>query len=252
MKNPLDLTGRTILVTGATSGIGRETAILLSELGSKIVYVGRNQDQLEKTGEMLSGTGHRPEPFDLTAVEDIPKWMKKIAGEIGPMEGLVHSAGIHFVRPLRITSGKGMEKMMRINVSAAIALAKGFRQKSVRSAVGSIVFLSSAMGTVGQPGVVDYSASKGAINSITKSLALELAEENIRVNCVAPAVVVTEMVAKQQEALSSEQLDAINAMHPLGLGKPRDVANAIAFLIADTGSWITGITLAVDGGYTAH
>ncbi len=252
MINPMDLSERTFLVTGASSGIGRETTILLSELGAKVVYVGRNREQLLKTAEMLSGDGHRSEEFDLTTVDDIPKWMNNLASEIGPLHGVVHSAGIHFVRPLRIMSSKSTEKMMRINVGAAIALSKGFRQKGVRRDEGSIVFLSSSMGIVGQPGVTDYSASKGAICAITKSLALELAEEKIRVNCVAPAIVKTEMVAKQQESLTTEQLENIKAMHPLGLGVPRDVANAIAFLLADTGRWITGITLAVDGGYTAH
>ena len=141
---------------------------------------------------------------------------------------------------------------MRINVTAALCLAKAFRQKNVSTAGSSIVYLSSVMGIVGQSGQTAYSASKGALVTLAKSLTLELSRENIRVNCVAPAVVNTEMSEKMFQSLTPEQVKQIESMHPLGIGTPRDVANAIAFLLADTGRWITGTTLVVDGGYTAH
>jgi NAD(P)-dependent dehydrogenase (short-subunit alcohol dehydrogenase family) len=252
MINPMELENRIILVTGASSGIGRETAILLSQLGARLILVGRNAVQLEKTLALLEGTAHQVHAFDLSALDDIPRWMKEIIGESGPLHGLVHSAGMQFTRPLRITTVETMEDLMRVNVTAALFLAKAFRQKGVSTTGSSMVFLSSVMGIVGQAGQAAYSASKGALVTLTKSLALELSREDIRVNCVAPAVVRTEMTERMLQSLTPEQVTQIEAMHPLGIGNPRDVANAIAFLLADTGRWITGTTLVVDGGYTAH
>lgn len=248
----MELMDRTILVTGASSGIGRETAILLSQLGARLILVGRNTEQLEKTMTLLDGNAHQIHAFDLSFVDDIPSWMKEIVGKTGKLYGLVHSAGIQFTSPLQITTGASLEELMRVNVTAALALAKAFRQKNVATTVSSIVYLSSVMGLVGQAGQSAYSASKGALIALTKSLALELSRQNIRVNCVAPAIVKTEMSKKILQALTLEQVTQIETMHPLGIGTPRDVAYAIAFLLADTARWITGTTLVVDGGYTAH
>lgn len=252
MLNPMQLVNRSILVTGASSGIGRETAILLSQLGARVHLVGRNNEQLQKTHDMLVGTGHQQYAYDLAAIDDIPRWIKGITVEIGPLHGLVHSAGMQFTRPLRITTGAGMEDLMRVNVTSALTLAKGFRQKGVCASISSIVFVTSVMGIVGQPGQSAYSASKGALVALTKSLALELSREGIRVNCVAPGMVKTEMTDKMFQSMTPEQIAQVESMHPLGIGTPRDVANAVAFLLADSGGWITGSTLLVDGGYTAH
>lgn len=252
MINPMDLVNRTILVTGASSGIGRETAVLLSKLGACLILVGRNEEQLIKTRSLLDGTEHHISVFDLSNCDKILHWIKDISSETGPLHGLVHSAGVQFTRPLRIMNGENFEELMRVNVTAAMFLAKAFRQKGVFVPGGSLVYLSSVMGLVGQSGQSAYSASKGALISLAKSLALELSRENIRVNCIAPAMVNTEMSDKMFEQLTPEQVSQIKSMHPLGLGQPSDVANAIAFLLADTARWITGTTLVVDGGYTAH
>src|ERR1035441_4742838 len=193
MINPLDLTGQTILVTGASSGIGRETARLISQLGARLVLVGRNEERLAGTLRSPDCGGHRVEPLDLTLVDEIPRWLKNISASSGPLHGLIHSAGIHKLRPLRVLSAKTAEDILRINVGAAIGLAKGFLQKGVCASPGSIVFLSSVAGLTGQSGVAAYAASKGAIVALTRALAVELAGERIRVNCVAPGVVATEM-----------------------------------------------------------
>jgi NAD(P)-dependent dehydrogenase (short-subunit alcohol dehydrogenase family) len=221
-------------------------------LGAKLVLVGRNQKELEKTQELLDGPLHHHFVFDLSENESIASWMKNVVDETGPLDGLVHCAGVHIAKPLRVMISPDIEKVMRVNVTAAFALLKAFRQRGVCAKPGSIVLVSSVMGLVGQAGVTAYSASKGALIALAKSAALELARENIRINCVAPATVSTEMVENLMLKLTVEQFQAIKDMHPLGLGTPRDVANAIAFLLADTGKWITGTTLVVDGGYTAH
>jgi len=248
----MDLSGRGVLVTGASSGIGRETALLLSELNARVILVGRNRERLEAACQQLQGTGHRVEPFDLTALQEIPAWLKRLTAATGPLAGLVHCAGIQNSLPLRVLSLEKLEAVFRINISAAVMLAKAFCQKGCSVPGGSIVLVSSAMGLVGRPGIPAYSASKGALVALARSAALELAKDQIRVNCVAPGFVRTEMLEQLREWLSSEQLAALEAQHPLGLGAPRDVAYAIAFLLADTSHWITGTTLVVDGGYTAH
>lgn len=252
MMNPLDLTGKTILVTGASSGIGRETAHVISQLGGRVILVGRNEGRLAETLDSLDGAGHRIEPFDLSSTDEIPRWLKDLSALCGQLDGLVHSAGIHQLRPLRVLTSEGLNDVMRTNLDAAVSLAKGFRRKGVRGPAGSIVLLSSVMSLVGQTGVIAYAASKGAINAVTRALAVELAPEHIRVNCVAPGYVETEMSAALSSSMTQEQRSAIESMHLLGVGKPRDVAFAIAFLLAETARWITGTVLVVDGGYTAH
>lgn len=252
MVNPLDCTGKTILVTGASSGIGREISVLLSQLGARIILVGRNNGRLEETATLLSGKGHVTALRDLSDVETIPEWLKELASKIGRFSGLVHSAGMQITCPLRATSARQFEEVMRVNVTAAFSLAKGFRQKGVCVPPASIVFLASVMAVASRPGLSAYSASKGALSSLTKPLALELAREGIRVNCLAPAMVRTEMMESVFQNMSPEQFTLAEQMHPLGIGMPRDVANAAAFLLAETSRWITGTTLVVDGGYTAH
>jgi NAD(P)-dependent dehydrogenase (short-subunit alcohol dehydrogenase family) len=250
--NPLSLSGRRILVTGASSGIGRETAGLLSRLGARVVLVGRSHERLQQAAALMHGSGHRQEAFDLEQCEEIPAWLRTIVSEFGLLHGLVHSAGITLDVPLRVLRAEQVDRVMRINVGAALALAKGFRQKGICSGGGSLVLLSSVISTAGRAGVSAYAASKGAVAAMTRSLAVEMARDGIRVNCVAPAFVRTEMLDSIKGRLTPEQYREIEAMHLLGTGEPEDVAHAVAFLLADTGRWITGTTLTVDGGYTAH
>jgi NAD(P)-dependent dehydrogenase (short-subunit alcohol dehydrogenase family) len=247
--NPLNMQGKVVLVTGASSGIGRETAILLSELNARVVLVGRNAGRLQETLGRMSGEGHRMEQFDLNDTEAIPDWLRRITKETGPLSGLVHSAGIVFTIPVQAEGTARIESLMRINLTSAIMLVKGFRRHGCAVRGGGIVLLSSAAGLVGSAGLSVYSASKAALIGFTRCAALELAGSGMRINCVAPGIVETEMVEHDREArLTAEQFGALKQKYPLGLGRARDVAYAIAFLLADTGRWITGSTLVVDGG----
>jgi 3-oxoacyl-[acyl-carrier protein] reductase len=250
--NPLSLLDRTILVTGASSGIGRASAKLLSKLGAKVILVGRNRERLERSAVELEGSGHRTEQFDLAAGDAIVPWVKGLALSAGPLHGIVHCAGAWAALPLRLVTEDQIEKTMRINLLSAVFLAKGFRLKGVHAEGGSMVLLSSVAGLVGQPGITAYSASKGALMAAARSLALELAPEGLRINCIAPGCVQSEMLDAIQKSLSLDQFAAVKAMHPLGFGNTLDVAHAVAFLLADTGRWITGTTLVIDGGYTVH
>ena len=252
MTQPLDMSGRMVMVTGASAGIGRDVAILLGELGARVILVGRNQDRLNAALAKLSGSGHLVEPFDLNQLDEIPGWMKRFAEKTGELHGVVHCAGVQQTMPLRATTVRSAEDLMRVNVLAALMLAKGLRQKGVRAADASLVLVASVMGLVGAPGRAMYCASKGAIISMTRALALELAVEKIRVNCVAPAFVKTEMLEELKTVAGAEQMAAIEAKHPLGFGEPRDVSHAIAYLLSPASRWTTGSTLTVDGGYTAQ
>jgi 3-oxoacyl-[acyl-carrier protein] reductase len=253
MADPMDLSGKTILVTGASSGIGRTTAILLSELHARVVLVARNAGRLQETLAAMAAGDHRVETFDLSLSDEIPKRMQLIAAETGPFHGLVHAAGKQAATPIRFATESRVEDLVRTNLYSAVMLARGFIHKSCRPPDGgSIVFLSSVMAFSGQPGISVYSATKGALVGLTKSLSIELAPDRIRVNCVAPGFVETEMFEQARTLMADEQVTVLQQAHPLGFGSARDVANAAAFLLADTGRWITGSTLVIDGGYSAR
>lgn len=252
MLNPLDMTGKTVLVTGASSGIGRATAILLSQVGAKVILVARDYARLQETLSQMEGSGHAIESYDLTQYEGIPAWMKEVSARHGLLSGCVHSAGVKVTSPLKNLNLEAVAQEWRINVSAALWLAKGFRQRGVIADEGSVVFISSVMGIVGQTAVAGYSACKGALISMARSLAMELAREKIRVNCISPGQVLTEMGNKMFSEMSMDQVESLKKLHPLGFGDPVDVANGIVYLLSPASKWVTGTNMVVDGGYTAH
>lgn len=249
--DPFTLAGKRILVTGASSGIGRACAIEMSQRGAEIVAVARRETELNETLTMLSESNHRSFVFDLDRVELINTWMQDVANQTGAIDGIVHCAGIFKTMPIRGVSPEAFRSVMQINVEAGYFLAKAFRQKTVRAATGSIVFMGSVMSLVGQPGLSAYCTSKGALVSLTKSLAIELAPEKIRVNMIAPGQVATPMMHQSSGTVPEASLEAIRKSHPLGIGQAADVACACVYLMADAAKWVTGTTLVVDGGYTA-
>lgn len=170
---------------------------------------------------------------------------------MGPLDGVVHSAGISETKPIRIWNTRDTDAMMKINLYPCFALAKGLRRKASHKQGASLVFVSSIAGISGRPGLAVYSASKAAVVGLTKCLARELISDGVRVNCVAPAMVQTDMADLLHRDMTNEQVENIIRAHPMGFGKPRDVANSIAFLLSDASRWITGITLVTDGGCTA-
>lgn len=246
--SPFDLSGRRVLVTGASSGIGRGTAIVLSRLGARVTAHGRDPERLAATLAELAGDGHVASPFDLEDADGIPGWIKAETEERGPFDGVVHCAGLQIGKPIRSLDAAFFERMARINLLSGLMVAKGFRQRGRNPGSGSMVMVSSLAAMIGQPSNVVYAATKGGLNAATRGLAIEFLRDNIRVNALAPAMVETEMSERFRRTLTDEQFRAIRDAHPMGFGKPEDVGHAAAFLLSDASRWINGVVLPLDGG----
>jgi len=241
------------MVTGASSGIGRQCAITFSQLGANIILIARNEERLKGTYNKLEKGNHLIISQDIIDYDKLEKVVNTTVDKLGRISGFVHSAGIEMSLPLRNMQPSYYEKMFSVNVIAGFELAKIISKKKYLNKDGtSFVFISSVMGILGQSGKIAYCSSKGALISGVMAMALELAKKNIRANCILPGVVETEMSNKMLENLPEESKKSILGMHPLGLGKPEDIANACAFLLSDASRWITGTNLIVDGGYSAR
>jgi NAD(P)-dependent dehydrogenase (short-subunit alcohol dehydrogenase family) len=253
MQELFDLSGRHYVITGGASGLGRATAVLLSRLKATLSLVDIDEAGLHETVRLCESSTVKTLQFDLRNTTEIESLVARIVAENGKLNGFVHCAGIQSVAPAKTLTVEKWREIFAINTEAALAIAKYVQSKKYfAGSNGSIVFISSVIGKVGSPGAVAYSMSKSALHGICKGLALEFASKAIRVNCIAPGFVRTPMLERVGKMWSPEQLQAVEKQHPLGLGEPQDIANAVAFLLADTGRWITGSVLVVDGGYLAQ
>lgn len=249
MKAPFDLSGRKVMVVGASAGIGRATAVLLASLGARVVLNGRDAGRLEPVFAELVGEGHHIAAFDVSQLDAVPAWMKNDVCADGPLDGLVHCAGVQVTLPVRSFSQAHFDRVMHTNLGSALALARGFRQKGCCNRDASMVLVASIGGFLGQPGNVVYGASKAGLMSTARGLSMELLRDGIRVNSVAPAMVETQMSRKAFDEMGEAAKQAILSRHPMGMGKPDDVAGPIAFLLSDASRWMTGTCLTVDGGH---
>lgn len=243
MYNPYSLEGKTILVTGASSGIGRATAIECSKMGAKVVITGRNKERLLQVFELLEGEGHKMISADLVNSED----MENLVEQIPQIDGLVNNAGISHTKLIGFIKHDDLETVFATNAFAPILLTKMILKKRKLNNDASIVFVSSAASI--NPDVANsiYSATKAAIASFSRSCAKELASKRIRSNSVHPGMVQTEMV--QNLVFDEEELAKDMARYPLKrYGKPEDIAWAIIYLLSDAASWVTGTQMVIDGG----
>ena len=254
MEHPFSLTGKNIIITGASSGIGRQTAVACSQMGARVVLIARNTERLNETLALMeSPEKHLVYSFDLADLAGIEAAIKEAVEKMGKLHGLVNAAGISTTLPLKLISNDKLDEFFKTNVYSAIQMSKLFtKQANVSNEGGSVIFLSSVMGIVGETGKTLYSLTKGALVSAARSLALEFASKKIRFNSVSPGVVLTPMSQKAVYSQDEESLNKITALHPLGLGMPEDIANACIYLLSDASRWVTGSNLVIDGGYTAR
>ena len=251
--NPFTLEGKTIVVTGASSGIGQQCAIDCSKMGARVVLIGRNIKRLNNTLELLDGEGHFLISIDLTDFNKLNEEVKGIVREAGPIDGLVNCAGISTTLPFKLVNAEIMDEFFHTNVFSAIEFSRHFCHiGNVNKSGASIVFLSSIMALVGENGKSLYSMTKGALLSAVRSLACEYARKNIRFNCISPGAILTPINQNLPHMKNPEARAALEAKHLLGLGKTSDISNACIYLLSDASRWVTGQNLIVDGGYLAR
>lgn len=242
--NPFSLANKTILVTGASSGIGRATAIECSKMGATLIITGRNSDRLKETFMELTGGGHQMFCADLTIAEDI----NSLLNIFEKLDGVALNSGINDKSLIKNIDDEKIEKMMSINFNSPVRLVQLLLKKKKLNKFCSIVFMSSISAYYPTVSNALYASSKAAINAFSKVLALEGLPLKIRVNCIEPAFVETEMLKKYT---LQEEIQKIKENYPLGrFARPEEVAYAVIYFLSDASQWITGNFFIMDGGFT--
>ena len=244
--NPFSLAGKTILVTGASSGIGQETALACARMGAAVVITGRNQERLQETYDRLETTSRTQILADMTCQEDVDR----LVAALPPLDGAVLCAGNSTTLPLQFGTREKFDEMFDVNFFAPIELLRLIYKKKVLNKGASVVLLASIGGTHSfMPGNGVYGASKAALNSVMKYAAREYASRKVRVNSICPGMVDTPLI--HRGTITEEQLAEDAKRYPLGrYGQPADIANGALYLLSDASSWLTGHDLVIDGGFS--
>ena len=241
--NPFTLVGKQILVTGASSGIGKAIAVACAKMGATVIVTGRNVERLNETLNLMSEGDHKAISADLTKAEDI----ESLVAELPKLDGLVQCAGVGSRVPCKNIGKDDLQHVFMPNVEAPILFQTAILSKRKINKAASIVYVASRAANAPSVGNAAYSASKGAIISYAKCLALELAPRLIRVNCICPGMVWTELILK--DGVDKEQLEQSQLTYPLKrFGQPEDIANLAIYLLSDASSWMTGSSLDISGG----
>lgn len=237
------LEGKTILVTGASSGIGKGIAVCCSQQGANVIVVGRNEERLCETLYQMTGEKHQKFICDLTDIASL----KTFVEELPQLDGIVHCAGIGQRIPAKMLTENDVDKVMNINFKAPVLLQGMLLQQKKIKKGASIVFIASIASWSPSVGNSIYSASKGAIVSFANCLSLELAPRQIRVNCISPAMVWTDLI--MNDGVTEEQLKEDESKYPLKrYGRPEDIAELAVYLLSDSSSWMTGSDVKISGG----
>ncbi len=249
----MELSGKNILVTGASSGIGKGIAIFLSKVGANVIIVARNEEKLKETYNELELGNHSYYSIDLNNLNEIEGMMEKVCSDGRKLNGLVHSAGISRTIPIQFLKLDDLKNIMSINFYSFVELVKHFSKRKFNDNGGSIVAISSISSRVGARGLAAYCASKGALDSAIRAIALELTAKNIRINSIAPGMIKTQIYDGLVELVNNKDFETdLKKRQIMGLGSTEDVASAAAFLLSDASKFITGTSMIVDGGYLAH
>ena len=246
MINPMDLTGKHIVITGASSGIGRAVCIQAGKLGAKVSLVARNEEKLQETLALMEGNGHNYYSFDLNVINQIDDIISKIVEKDGSIDGLVHSAGLGLNRPIKLAKPEFVEQITRINYYAFVELIRAASYKKRSNNGASYVGISSVAAVHGNKTQGVYSASKGAMNAIVHSFAKELAPRSIRVNTITFGMVDTDMYKGFLEAGGNNE-ELLHDQY-LGIIPVEYAGNAICFLLGDASKYMTGCTMNYDAG----
>ncbi len=248
----VSLEGKNIMITGASAGIGRATAIECNRSGAAVHLVGRNEEELRRTFAELQGEGSSYHVFDLHDMERYPELVSEIVDKGGKLDGFVHAAGIQYMLPLASTLPEHYSDTLEINTISAFELARIATQKKNIALSGmQIVFVASVMSVVGDGCMTSYAASKTALVGGARCLAVELASRGIRVNCVSPGSLEDTRLANLRSMLSEDDLLAYWQKYPLSTGGTGDVASLCVYLLSEHAKWITGQNFVIDGGYSA-
>lgn len=248
MNNYLNIKNKQFLVTGVTSGIGKGICLQLLEHGATVIGIGRNESKIKD----INHNSFVFKSLDLTEIETIEPFIKEVTKEKGKFDGFVHCAGKEETIPLTIYKHDKIKSIFDINVFSGIEILRILSKKKFTNEYSSIIFFSSVMGELGQPGKVGYCATKSAILGVVKAASLELAKRNIRVNALSPGVVMTPMTKQLFNQLPENDIKGIRDMHPLGFGKIDNITPTVLFLLSSNASWITGQNIKIDGGYSVH
>lgn len=246
MYNPFSLSGKTILVTGASSGIGRAIAIECSRMGAVVFLSARDEARLRETLSMMEGEGHQLILADLTDEEAI----KSLADQVPQLNGMVCAAGISALKPIQVLTEKDLQSIFSTNYTAPVLLTKALSKTRKLKNEASIVYISSISGNGNTATALSaYGSSKSALNSFAKYAALELSGKHIRCNTICPGRIETNLL--QNQTMNAEDIEKDIAKYPLRrYGKPEEVAQAAIYLLSDASKWITGTSLVIDGGRT--
>ena len=242
----INLKDKNIIITGAASGIGKETAITASRLGANVIMLDLSEDGLKETTYLLDGNNHSYYITDLTDTESISTIIKEIIEKNGIINGLVHCAGISSRKPLNVLTKDGFSKVMDVNFYSFVELVRQVCKKKHFAEGGSVVVMSSISSIRGYKAKSEYCVSKAAVDSFVRCMALELADRKIRINSVMAAEVLTPLALKAKEMHQAVGASDFNA--PLGPSDPYEVANTIVFLLSDATKTITGTSILIDGG----
>lgn len=251
----IQMEGKQVLVSGGTSGIGQQTAIILSKLGAKVAIIGRREDKLQATLSIMAGNGHSIHAIDMSDLGGLEEKVKNIVEQTGRLDGYVHCAGIVNNLPIKNYTPERLDQIMRTNFYSYFEMVRILSRKGRFNDGMSIVGVSSVAATQGASAQAAYGASKAAMNGAMRCLAKELGEKGIRLNTVLPAATNTAMysdyMALKANMTNSEMKIVANPRQYLGMNDPEDVANAIIFLLSPLSRKITGVQLPVDGGYAS-
>lgn len=242
----IELNNKNIIITGAGSGIGRETSIIASKYGAKVIMIDVSENGLEETYSLLEGIGHCYYVIDLTNIDSIQTLIKDIVSEKGLINGLVHCAGISSRKPLNVLTKDGFSKVMDINFYSFVELVRQVCKKKHFSDGGSVVVMSSISSIKGYKAKTEYCVSKASVDAFVRCMALELADRKIRVNSIMAAEVLTPLSIKAREMNQAVGTTDFNA--PLGPTEAYEVANTIVFLLSNATKTITGTSILIDGG----